>query len=155
MQLTFGDFEKRYITYDEVKALFTKDAPENVIQEAYKHAAASPLKINSQVGYFFKKANSYPARIYVYIDFQDWQPRNRKPHGLQNSFPFLTRHMDIKEVIEYHLNWRLTYYQYESWQDLMQSEINVNNDLEFIERLNSFQSTYAPKLLGKPKLLKS
>lgn len=83
---------------------------------------ALPRKSWGTVAYYFKPQTKYPPRIYVFIHAELWTDRNRRPMGLFYRFPFLFRSMNRKELEFHHFDWRLCYYQYDNWDDLLYAE---------------------------------
>ncbi|RZK69712.1 MAG: hypothetical protein EOO85_22055 [Pedobacter sp.] len=110
-----------------------------------------PRKINGEMHYIYKPANAYPARIYVFVHGENWRARNKRPMGLFNSTPFLTRPMNSEEIEDHHFDNRMCYRQYESFDKLIKRELYEakysNIDLpgsgnDFIQLLELFRNKY-------------
>lgn len=121
---------------------------------------ALPRKKSGKVAYYFKPQTKYPPRIYVYMDADLWRSRNRRPMGLQNAVPFLSRPMNSEEIEYHHFNIRLCCYQYEDWDKLIYAEEQEAEELDredpgtgtaFLDNLKSFRERYA---IGKPPVTK-
>ncbi len=63
-------------------------------QAEYERVDALPRKVSGKVEYYFKPQTKYPPRIYVFMDAEIWCDRNRRPMGLYNAVPFLSRPMN-------------------------------------------------------------
>jgi hypothetical protein len=94
------------------------------------------------------------------MDASTWQKRNLRPMGLFNASPFLRRRMNLEEIEAEKKNFRMHYYQYETWDGLLEDEIKEANILskenpgegaEFIKKLMSFRKRYDLGLPGTKK----
>lgn len=103
----------------KIKAGYVMSAAEKT---EFERQDALPRKTYGKVDYYYKPPNKYPARIYVFMQAELWCDRNRRPMGLQNAFPFLSRPMNKEELEYHHFSWRLCYYQYERWDKLLDAE---------------------------------
>lgn len=121
---------------------------------------ALPRKEEGRVDYYFKPQTKYPPRIYVFMDAELWRSRNRRPMGLQNAVPFLSRPMNKGEIEYHHFNIRLCSYQYEDWDKLIYAEEQEAEELDkenpgtgvvFFDKLKSFRERYA---IGKQPIAK-
>lgn len=110
-----------------------------------------PRKVNGEMHYIYKPANSYPARIYVFVHGEMWQDRNKRPMGLSGAAPFLTRLMNAEEIEDHHFDNRMCYRQYESFEKLMNREkweaeySNIDtpgSGDEFIKKLETFKNRF-------------
>jgi hypothetical protein len=120
-------------------------------KNSYERDNARPRKTSGKVEYYFKPQTKFPPRIYVFMDAEVWQNRNRRPMGLFNAVPFLSRPMNKEEIEYHHFNWRLCYHQYEDWDKLIYAEEQEAAELdkenpgigtEFLERLKSYRDRY-------------
>ncbi len=120
-------------------------------KNSYERDNARPRKTSGKVEYYFKPQTKFPPRIYVFMDAEVWQKRNRRPMGLFNAIPFLSRPMNKEEIEYHHFNWRLCYHQYEDWDKLIYAEEqeaaeldkeNPGSGTEFLERLKSYRERY-------------
>lgn len=112
------------------------------------------------VKYIFRHKTKYPARIYVFMNGQDWLQRNMRVSGCQGIPPFLTRPMNSEEIEYHHFDMRQTAYQYENWANFFEAELKEAMVLDrecpglgtdFINKLKKFENRYAHFLLGKYK----
>jgi len=97
----------------------------------------------NRVEYFYKRQTKYPPRVYIFLEASSWEPRNRRPMGLQNSFPFLERTglYDYEKKVCLTSN-RQTYFQFESWNDLLVYEEGEGASLEWLNKLKSLKKDY-------------
>jgi len=132
----------------KIKESFVMNARE---QAELDRLNALPRKSSGRVAYYFKPQTKYPPRIYVFMDADLWQSRNRRPMGLQNAFPFLTRPMNREEIEYHHFNARLCCHQYEDWDKLLYAEEQEAEELNrenpgtgtaFLEKLKSYRERY-------------
>lgn len=121
-------------------------------QAEYERVDALPRKVSGRVDYYFKPQTKYPPRIYVFMDADIWCDRNRRPMGLFNAVPFLSRPMNREEIEYHHFNWRLCYHQYEDWDKLLYAEQQEADELDkedpgtgtaFLQRLQSFRERFS------------
>lgn len=128
-------------------------------QAEYDRVDALPRKASGRVDYFFKPEKKYPARIYVYMHGEIWQPRNRRPMGLHTAFPFLSRPMNAGEIEYHHFDTRLCYHQYEDWDKLLYAEEKEAEELDrenpgtgtaFFEQLKGYRGQLA---IGKSTII--
>lgn len=126
----------------------------------YERQDALPRKISGRVDYYFKPQTKYPPRIYVFMDAELWRDRNRRPMGLFNAVPFLSRPMNREEIEYHHFNWRLCYHQYEDWAKLRYAEQQEAEELDkedpgtgtdFLEKLVGFREQFALGGQAMPK----
>lgn len=125
----------------------------NARQKAeYERLNALPRAKSGMVAYYYKPQTKYPPRIYVFMQAELWQDRNRRPMGLHTAFPFLTRPMNGEEIEYHHFNERLCYHQYEDWGKLIYAEEKEAEQLDlenpgtgaaFLEKLKCFQDRYS------------
>lgn len=117
----------------------------------YERQDALPRKTSGRVDYFFKPQTKFPPRIYVFMDAELWRARNRRPMGLFNAVPFLSRPMNRAEIEYHHFNWRLCYHQYEDWDKLIYAEEQEAAELDeeepgsgtaFLDALKSKQEQF-------------
>lgn len=110
-----------------------------------------PRKTGGVMHYIYKPANTYPARIYVFVHGDDWRDRNKRPMGLLGAAPFLSRPMNSEEIEDHHFDTRMCYRQYESFDKLMKRErweaefSNIDtpgSGDEFIKKLEAFKHRY-------------
>lgn len=120
-------------------------------QAEYERVDALPRKVSGKVEYYFKPQTKYPPRIYVFMDAEIWCDRNRRPMGLYNALPFLSRPMNREEIEYHHFNWRLCYHQYEDWDKLIFAEQQEAEELdkenpgtgtEFLKKLQGFREKF-------------
>lgn len=103
----------------------------------------TPSLACNRVEYFYKPETKYPARIYLFLEASVWEPRNRRPMGLQNSLPILDRvGMYDHEKKTCLTSNRQTYFQFESWQDLMLYEKDEGASREWLNRLENLKKNY-------------
>lgn len=110
-----------------------------------------PRKTDGVMHYIYKPANTYPARIYVFVHAEIWRDRNKRPMGLLGAVPFLIRAMNSEEIEDHHFDNRMCYRQYEDFDKLMKRELfeaefsNIDNPGsgdEFIKELELFKNRY-------------
>lgn len=115
------------------------------------HMDKLPRNTNGVMHYIYKPANTYPARIYVFVNGEQWNDRNKRPMGLLGAPPFLSRRMNSEEIEDHHFDNRACYRQYESFDKLMRREkyeaefSNIDkpgSGDEFIKQLETFRSRY-------------
>lgn len=120
-------------------------------QAEYERVDALPRKVSGKVEYYFKPQTKYPPRIYVFMDAEIWCDRNRRPMGLYNAVPYLSRPMNREEIEYHHFNWRLCYHQYEDWDKLLFAEQQEADELdkenpgtgtEFLKKLQGFREKF-------------
>lgn len=136
------------MTFEQFKIFCKKDWPEADLKKHFERWAKDPLAKYGEIAYYFTGSGKRGGRIIVYIHHEKWLERNRRVHGTAYHMPFLKREMNEMEILEAHLNFRQEYYQYDSWDDLMVSEMNINDDIDFIEKLESFRDRYRFSLNG-------
>jgi hypothetical protein len=112
---------------------------------------ALPRKPSGKVEYYYKPQTKYPPRIYVFMHSEIWCDRNRRPMGLYNAMPFLTRPMNREEIEYHHFDIRLCYHQYEDWEKLIYAEEQEADELDkenpgtgtmFLAQLKSYGERY-------------
>ena len=133
---------EQVIGYEKFRTLYKKETPENEVKRRWDMVKDSPYKSNGRVEYYFKAKNKYPARIYVFIHAEDWRPRNRKAMALANKTPFFSRPMTENEIFEAIPDMRMLYYQYESWDQLIEDERKEQQTEDFIKELTSFKEKF-------------
>jgi hypothetical protein len=120
-------------------------------QAEYERVNALPRKVSGRVDYYFKPQTKYPPGIYVFMDAELWCDRNRRPMGLFNALPFLSRPMNREEIEYHHFNWRLCYHQYEDWDKLIYAEQQEADELDkenagtgtaFLQKLQGFRQQF-------------
>ncbi|WP_432328181.1 hypothetical protein ACRQ5D_34395 [Mucilaginibacter sp. P25] len=130
-----------------IKEEYVMSAAENA---EYERQDALPRKTYGKVDYY-KPPTKYPARIYVFMQAELWCDRNRRPMGLYQALPFLSREINREELEYHHFNWGLCYHQYERWDKLLSAEAKEAEQLdrempgsgtEFLRRLAEFRGKY-------------